>query len=161
MVATFTFWGTVIYDHADITGTKSVDNAYNVTPTTAATQKATKKPSPRLDLYPMPATSETGALLLSYTRGWNKLEEDTDTVFVPDWLESLYLRAARIFARGYEEEDIFDRDAALAGLMNGPEFQAAATRDGNIQTNLGSIEGGVGRRRGYYRSFEGSVADPT
>lgn len=161
VAATHTFWGAVIYDHADITGTASVSGAYDVSATTAATIKATKKPTPRLDIYPMPTTSSTGGLLIHYTRGWRAIDEDTDTVFVPDWLEGVYLRAVRIWAKGYEEEDTFSKDDALDRLIVGAEYRAAVTRDSNIQMEKGVLSGGATQREGWYRSYEGSVGDPS
>jgi len=160
-VSSFTFWGSVTYDHADITGTASSSGAYSVTATTEAEIKAKKKPTPRLDLYPMPGDTTTGALLLYYTRGWRKVEEDTDTIFVPEWLEGLYLRAARIWARGYEEEDTFDKDAALANLQLGPEYKAAIVRDSQIQVDKGLIQGGATQKLGWYRNYDGPVGDPS
>lgn len=153
-------WCAVVYDHADITGTAAGSN-YTVTPATAAEIKALKAPSPRLDIYPEPTSSTTGALLLYYTRGWRRVEEDTDTVFVPAWLEGVYLRAARIWAKGYEEEDSFNKDQALAVLMQGPEWGAAKTRDANIQMEVGPLRGGaVGGGAGWWNR-DGQVMNPS
>lgn len=160
-VSSHTFWGTVVYDHADIEGTASSAQSYTVTPTTAAQIKATKKPSPRLDLYPMPTNTATGSLLLYYARGWRAVEEDTDTIFVPDWLEGVYLRALRIWAKGYEEEDTFSKDDNLDRLVMGAEYRAAITRDSQIQAEKGPIQGGAVQRPGSYRNYEGAIGDPS
>lgn len=153
-------WAAVTYDHADITGTSS-GGLFTVTPTTDAEARAQKHPTARLEIYPAPEASSTGAILLFYTRGWRSVSEDTDTIFAPTWLEGVYLRAVRIWAKGYEEEDSFDKDQALQKLILSPEFRAAVTRDSNTQMELGPLRGGATSSRRGWRNFDGPVLDPT
>jgi len=157
-------WAALTYDHADITGTSS-DGLFTVTPSTAAEIRARKSPLARLQIYPEPETSATGALLLFYTRGWRSVSEDTDTIFVPSWLEGVYLRAVRIWARGYEgegvEQDSFDRDLALEKLVKGPQWRAAVTRDSNVQMEMGMLRGGAVGHGYYYNRREGAVEAPS
>jgi hypothetical protein len=155
-----TIWGAVVYDHADITGTSDGVN-YNVTASTASEIRAKKHPTARLDIYPTPTLSTTGALLLYYTRGWRGVEEDTDTIFVPSWLEGVYLRALRIWAKGYEEEDSFNKDQALQSLTMGMEWRAAVTRDSNIQTEMGVLRGGAAAGHTRWRNLDGTSLNPS
>ena len=161
VAAAFKFWGCVTWDHADIEGSASVSGGYTVTPTTAAEARAKKRPTPRLEVYPQPSATNTGALLLMYTRGWRQVLEDTDTIFVPEWLEGVYLRAARIWAQGYDKVSGYDKDGELESLVRGAEWRAAVTHDSNIQTDLGTIEGGAAQRRGWYRHFDQAISSPS
>ena len=158
-------WAALVYGHADITGT-STAGIPTVTPTTAAQIRTTKAPQARLDIYPAPESSTTGALHLYYTRGWRQVSEDTDTIFIPSWLEGVYLRAARIWARGYEaegvEQETFDRDVALLKLVQGPQWRAAVTRDSHTQMDLGVLRGGaVNQGVSIWNRWEGAVDDPS
>jgi len=158
-------WAALVYGHADITGT-STDGQPVVTPTTAAQIRAAKAPEARLDIYPAPESSTTGALHLYYTRGWRSVSEDTDTIFIPSWLEGVYLRAVRIWARGYEgegvESETFDKDMALERLVRGAEWRAAVTRDSNAQMDFGHLRGGAVNTGGSaWNRWEGAVADPS
>lgn len=159
--AGYYYWCAVSWDHADITGTSTEPEA-PVTPTTPADAIARRYPVPRLELYPTPRNSVTSGVLLYYERGWRELSQDTDTVFLPAWCEGIYHRAVRIFARGYEEEDTFPKDQALASLMMGPEWMAAIAHDTRLQTDLGHIQGGAVDGQSPVRAhrFTGIVGNP-
>jgi len=158
--AGYYYWAAVSYDHADITGTSTEPEA-EVTPTTPAAALAKKYPTARLELYPTPTASVTGGILIHYERGWRKVSEDTDTIFLPSWLEGVYHRAVRIFARGYEEEESYSKDDALDRLMMGSEWAAAIAKDTRQQTDLGRLQYGAAQDGGHVRAhrFTGIVGD--
>jgi len=152
----------VTYDHADITGTSTANNA-TVTATTAAATAAKKKPTARLEIYPTPDTAATDGILLYYTRGWSPVSQDQDTIFVPDWMESVYLRALRCWAKGYEEDDIYSKDDMLDRFISGSEYLAAIKRDSQAQIDLGVLRGGAameGQDRSRPSRYNGVIANP-
>jgi hypothetical protein len=152
----------VTYDHADITGT-SAGGSHAVTATTAATAAAKKRPTPRLEIFPTPTAAATDGALVYYTRGWREVTEDQDTIFVPDWMESVYLRALRCWVRGYEEEDTYPKDEAMAMMVGGPEFRGAVKRDAQMQMLNGPIRGGAaqgGWDQGRQSRLYGVIANP-
>ena len=161
-IAGTVYWCAVVWDHADITGTAS-DSNISVTPTTAAQSRARKYPAARLELFPTPTASSTEGVLIYYARQWRDVAEDTDTIFLPDWMEGVYHRAVRAWARGYEEEDTFDKDMALEKLMMGPEGRAAIHQDSVLQVNRGQIRNGQAQPRKIHlpHRFNGSVSGPS
>lgn len=150
------------YDHADITGTSTGSN-HVVAASTAAEQKALKAPTPRLEIYPTPTATVTDGLLLYYTRGWREVSNDTETIFVPDWMEELYIRIARCWAKGYEEDDSYNRDAALMAIMQGPDYAACVRRDTQGQMDKGRVRGGAAlesRDRVRQHRYYGTISNP-
>lgn len=160
------YFASITYEHADIAGTSTGTN-HVVTPNTAAETHAKKHPTPRLELYPTPGQTVADGVLLYYQRGWRTVYEDTDTIFVPEWLQGPYLRALRIWAQGYEYSvgsgQSYDKDMALAKLVAGDEWRAAVSRDSALQNTLGRLQGGAaqrGRRWNSGRWPPGQVVGP-
>ncbi len=135
------------YNHGDITGTSTGAN-HTVTPTTAAQAKALKSPTPRLELYPIPGDSLADGVIVYYTRGWAVIDEaDTDSIFLPSWMESIYLQLVRLWARSYEydvgSEGPGWKQRALMEIKFGPEWEACVNRDTAAQMDLGQLKGGA------------------
>lgn len=119
----------------------------------------TAPPVPRLELYPTPAASVTGALSIWYRAGWTELTNAANYPNIPLWAETLLITLVRNFARGYEEDRL---EELLAEVVSGPFFQMAKDRDGLIQPDYGPLD----EVRGF-TAFSGSsfpfstVGDPS
>ena len=97
---------------------------------------------PRLELYPTPSATTSGALHLWYTRGWTVIDDATDVPNFPPYLETLFTQIVRAFAKGYEEDDQGTLDDRLVSIAGGPIFAAAVSQDGMTQNEYGEIGGG-------------------
>lgn len=97
---------------------------------------------PRLELYPTPSASATGALHIFYTRGWTVIDDATDVPNIPAYVETLYTQLVRAFAKGYEEDDTATLDERLAAIAAGPIFAACVSQDGMTQNEYGEMRGG-------------------
>jgi len=154
------FFGAIAYDHADIVGETSTPS-YTIVPTTEEEAKAKRAPTPRIELYPTPEATGNLDMLLYYTRGWSEVYEDTDPIFIPDWMEPLYVAMLRHRARYYENESEgnFDYDSAMRRLVGVPndqrspggiEWEAAVRQDHQMQPDLGRLEGGAAQAMTIY-----------
>lgn len=155
-----TLMAALTYDHADIVGTSSSPSA-TVTPTTDAEKRAAKSPIARLELYPTPDADSEGALICFYRRGWVNVYEDTDTIFVPPWLDNVLIRASILFAKGYEEEDFIQLEDALTKFALGRQMASAIRMDNGQQRVLGRVRGGAARGRPYFHRSRGTVSGPS
>ncbi len=99
-------------------------------------------PTPILEIWPSPTANQPGVFTIFYRSGWTRLAGDSVNVRIPEFLDSLYLRLVRLFARGYEREDAFPIEEALFRLRSSPEFLDAARRDGMTQPYYGRLRGG-------------------
>lgn len=99
-------------------------------------------PVPRLEIWPDPQSSQTGVFTIFYRAGWTRVTQDSVNIDVPQWIDSLFLRLVRYFARGYEREDVFEMRQMLDSVMDSPEFIMAAHRDGMTQPFYGKLRGG-------------------
>lgn len=111
------------------------------------TSVTTLMPVPRLELYPTPAASVTGALQIVYQRGWTLLDTDTDVPNIPWFMEGLLVSLVRAFALGYEEPEggtVNQRIMDVTGTRDQPSplFSAAVTEDGMTQPEYGEMRGG-------------------
>lgn len=130
-----------------------------VQPTQAATTSA--PPIARLELYPTPAASVTGALSVWYRAGWTEFAGGAATTVIaniPTWAETLLVTLVRNFARGYEEDRL---EELLAEVVNGPFFQMAKDRDGLIQPDYGQLNMQRGFNSAEYRHPYSTVGDPS
>lgn len=103
------------------------------------TQDSKDMPKPRLEIWPTPTSSETGAITIWYRAEWLELEDDADKANVPKWAVSLLTILVRTFAQGYEEEGLIERLNAFEGSAILDRFRA---KDGMIQPDYGPL--GVG-----------------
>jgi len=108
-------------------------------------------PQPRLDIWPAPSADSLGGLLVYYRGGWLPVTNDKQMLYLPEWMETLYLLAVRAFARGYEREGDGTVNMRLADIKQGPIFMAAQQRDKEMTPNLGPMSGGAvqGLRASY------------
>lgn len=118
-------------------------------------------PVARLDLWPTPGGSESGALTVTYRRNWATLTDDNDTVRIPSFMHGLFLSIVRAIAAGYMEQDDASKAVRLAEIVAGPEFAAAKRRDVGTQMHYGKITGGAAQPSGYVTSWDYPVSDPS
>lgn len=97
----------------------------------------------RLEVYPTPTSTEYNALTMYYRAGWRPVTDDTDTINIPQYCESLMRMIVRAFARGYEEDDVASLHARLMEIQQSPMFLNARRRDGDMQPTLGQMSGGA------------------
>lgn len=122
----------------------------------AAVNYAGSPKIPRLEIWPDSTANQAGAFTIFYRSSWTRLTEDSEAIAIPEFIDSLFLRIVRYFTRGYEREDVIDMGTMLTSLMNSPEFQMAASRDGNTQPYFGRLQGGgaqMHRRRSGSKYF--------
>ena len=100
-------------------------------------------PRPRLDIWPTPTADTLGAVTVYYRAGWMTVEDDNQFLYLPEWMETLYLFLVRTFARGYERESEFNIGTALGAMAASPLFTAAQQRDKEMTPSLGAMAGGA------------------
>ena len=109
-------------------------------PGTTSTQ-----PAPRLELYPIPSANTTAALKIPYRAGWSSLSgADSAYVQVPEYMNMLYLEAARRTAVCWEKSENLAQ--SLTELMLSTLYTGAVARDARHQTDMGVIVNGAVRR---------------
>lgn len=104
----------------------------------------TGKPSPSLEIYPTPTTTQVGALLLYYRAGWVKIVDSGDLSNtyisgIPEFLEGIYLDFVRAVAIGRQTNAI---GAAIRTVIESDDFRAAVKYDRTIQWEHGPMSGG-------------------
>ncbi len=120
-------------------------------------------PRARIDLWTTPLADDPAAIRIYYRRGWNRLDDDSDYVDIPEWLEGLYLQAVRAYARGYQMEDSTGAvPRLLEEIWRSKEFANKRMRDDQIQPRYGVIRNGAAASHGSSDPFWnfGTVADP-
>jgi hypothetical protein len=100
-------------------------------------------PRPRLDIWPTPTNDSIGAVTVYYRSGWMTVENDGQFLYLPEWMETLYIFLVRTFARGYERESEFHIGAGLDALVASPLYLAAQQRDKEMTPSFGSMAGGA------------------
>ena len=124
-------------------------------------------PVPILELWPNPTANQAGVFSIFFRAGWSRITTDSTQISVPEFIDSLYMRLVRAFARGYEREDEAPMSVRLAQIRMGDEFRAAARRDGLTQETYGKLRGGGMMthsrrfRAGGYNSIATRVAAPS
>ena len=100
-------------------------------------------PRPRLDLWPAPSADSADAFRIYYRGGWKSVEDGDEFLYMPEWIETLYLFIVRAFARGYERESEFSINAFLAECSEGPLYIKAQQRDKEMTPDMGPMTGGA------------------
>lgn len=119
-------------------------------------------PTPRIELYPTPASTTANFFTIWYRSGWATISDDGDLVCIPTWVESLYLEAVATFAMGAAERDVATLDARLAALRMGELYRSASLRDGMVQPSYGIGTGGAVSEPSYAPDFlRSTVAAPS
>lgn len=102
-------------------------------------------PTPVLELYPTPQTTNPTALTIFYRAGWTTPDpsQDEAALNIPTYCEPSFIQTLRAFARGYQNEDGGSIDRRLTEIMAGPTWDAAITQDGIVQPDFGKMRGGA------------------
>jgi len=121
-------------------------------------------PRPRLDIWPTPTTDSLAAVTVYYRAGWMAVENDNQFLYMPEWIETLYLHLVRSFARGYERESEFNIAVMLDTLINSPLYLSAQQRDKEMTPSFGAMAGGAAQgvvnNYDYFWNFS-STANPS
>jgi len=129
----------------------------SITPTGLVTYAAlayaagstTSAPSPRLEIYPAPSSTETGGLLLFYRAGWANVATDTQFVQVPGFCEGAFLSAVKAYAMGWENYGGRTLSDRLIECMGSEEMVSAMGMDQSQQSDYGVLyttDGAIGRQ---------------
>lgn len=112
---------------------------------------------PWLRLYPAPTAADTYTLL--YDARWADVNDDTDLVPIPTFLEYIFEEWVRAYARGLDEEDAVPLMDRLAALKASEMFMDACRRDGeSTGTAIPPNDGPAGQgMRGFLRTDLGSI----
>jgi hypothetical protein len=97
------------------------------------------QPTPRLDLFPVPAANDTGAVLVRYRVKWPTITTataDSVQVQVANYAEHLLVEYVRAFAEGGEDGTT---QARVAAVDLGPVTQSAKGQDGTLHDSYGSL----------------------
>lgn len=121
-------------------------------------------PRPRLDIWPTPTTDSLGAVTVYYRAGWMTVENDSQFLYMPEWIETLYLFLVRTFAQGYERESEFNIGVGLDAIINSSLYLAAQQRDKEMTPSFGAMAGGAAQgvvnHYDYFWNFS-STANPS
>jgi hypothetical protein len=108
------------------------------------TDSLVKKVTVRLEIWPTPDADETGIITLFYRSGWAEVNEDSDYVNVPRWIEPLYIEILRAVAEGYERPGMVGHITELVGrVLAGPTMKGCIRQDSQIQYTVGALRGGA------------------
>lgn len=133
-------------------------------PTVSDEFPAAGAPVPVLELAPVPSETELGALTATFASGWPTIDNDSDFVAIPDWLNGYFLELCVEWARGIEEQDREPLSVRIANRMgaDNPLLQAAIGVDMDMQGDLGTLRNGAVASETYTRSWEpsGPVGGP-
>lgn len=100
---------------------------------------------PWLRLFPEPTTSDTYRIL--YDAAWTVVDDDTDTVALPSFVEPAFEEFVRAYALGLNEEDMAPLSVRIQALKEGELFKDACRRD--ALTTGASIPSGRGAASEY------------
>ncbi len=101
----------------------------------------TTLPIARLEVYPTPAASESGALLGMYIRTLDALSGDTDVPKIPAYMQSLLWKLCRCGAHSTEEPS--DPETAIEWGEAIADLRRAINDDGQAQSRIGEMRGAV------------------
>ncbi len=122
-------------------------------------------PVPVLEIAPVPVADEPAALVATFAGGWPYIDNDSDQVSIPDYLNGYFLELCVEWARGLEEQDREPLSVRLASRMaqGNPMLEAAIMRDLELQPELGPLRNGaIYTQDAYSHDWESgsSVAGP-
>ncbi len=106
-----------------------------------------KAPRPALEIYPSPAELDPTDMTLFYRSAWSDVEDGSEFLAIPDWIEPLYIEVLRTLAKGWEEEDEGGFSARVTQIRRLDVFKQMAIADGLMQNTYGKPQGGIGRFR--------------
>lgn len=112
-------------------------------------------PTPRLETWPTPASTNASRFRLVYRAGWADLSTDSQYVPIPEWSRALFMELLEAFAKGMHRAEQGSLGDRLSAVQASPTYQAAIREDESKQTNYGMITGAIpytGDER-YYRRF--------
>lgn len=119
-------------------------------------------PNPRLEIWPTPGTSETGAMSAVYLAGWTVLSAMNHVAAIPLDMEPLLLQLVRAYGQaagrgGIMLQDLLDR------IEQGAMVNRLKSSYGGVQGTLGQMMGGAVasslEERGIYRPYT-SISAP-
>lgn len=91
---------------------------------------------PRLELFPVPTATISGAILLVYNVKWRELTKPDQVPNMPAYMELLFLSVLRAVAAGFVDGTLDDRIEKIKG---GALFRTAADKDGSQSPFAGPI----------------------
>ena len=100
-------------------------------------------PRPRLDIWPTPTSDSPAGIRVYYRSGWMPVSDETQMLYLPAWMETLYLFLVRAFARSYEREGDGSVSVRLQDLKAGPLFVSAQQRDKEMTYDIGPMMNGA------------------
>ena len=100
-------------------------------------------PRPRLDIWPTPTSDATAGIRVYYRSGWMKVTDDNQMLYLPEWMETLYIFLVRAFARSYEREGDGSVSVRLNDIKMGPLFTQAQQRDKEMTPDIGPLTNGA------------------
>ena len=100
-------------------------------------------PRARLDIWPTPTSDATAGIRVYYRSGWMPVSDEAQMLYLPGWMETLYLFLVRAFARSYEREGDGSVSVRLQDLKAGPLFVAAQQRDKEMTYDIGPMMNGA------------------
>lgn len=121
---------------------------------------------PVIELWPAPTADDQDQFRLFYGAKWRSVDDDDDTIQLPQWevMEGLLRQLCRAVARGYEDEedDELRMSQRVREIKMGDFYRACVRMDGKAQRNYGPIRNGhakrmIARRDGYYLPTEASL----
>jgi len=100
-------------------------------------------PTMRLEVYPVPTSTNTDAFTMYYSREWVEVVEDNQALTMPPSCEALFLEVARAFAISYHHNNEGGVDQRLARIAAGATYQNAVRLDTQAQMSMGKLAGGI------------------
>lgn len=100
-------------------------------------------PRPRLDIWPTPTSDAPAGIRVYYRSGWMKVTDDNQMLYLPEWMETLYIFLVRAFARSYEREGDGSVSVRLNDIKMGPLFTQAQQRDKEMTPDIGPLTNGA------------------
>lgn len=117
------------------------------------------RPTPVLELYPLPSAGCPSTLRVLYRGGWTEVESDDQTLYLPLWCETLYLELVTAFVRARKDPQGNTLGERLADVRDSGIFVAAADHDASTQSNLGTLTG-YGMRTAQLEPQAGYAINP-
>lgn len=110
----------------------------------------TDQPSPVLELDHAPGATNASWGQVWYLASWQEITSEEDLIEMPRWIEPLYYALYDQWLFGSEEHDVAPLLNRLEDVRRSSLYTDAMTRDEDLQTDHGVIEGGAALQ-GYWR----------